>query len=790
MKTLTYAFRFLIRSKSYTLINLLGLAFSLACSIILMRYIHRELTVDTHCVDREQVIACLRDMHGNVYTASPMYMDSVYIKDEQVIKRCKMVIERNTNVVYDKQSYAMHSIATDSTFFQLFNYPLCEGEQKLDAPTDAIIMRDYAERIFGRESAIGKSLVFNGSNITIRGVIDKPVCKTTLQPDIVVSFQLKKNWNRMITEILHVLPITDLQAINSKTNVYSEGKQPTRWEFKPWKELYFDSRLKDTKELKDVLQFGNRTYLRILSIVVALLLFVGILNFVNLYMVFMMKRSKEYGIKKVFGLQKMPLFLQIWTENLLLAMVALLVAWLLVEITQVPMSRLMHDEIHYSAFDWQLSLAFVMVLPFITSVYPYIRYNYMSPMVSIRSISGNRHSVIVRMGFLFVQNIITVLLIVVSLYFNKHLQYLLQTPPGFQTENILRAELTHENYSSNPADFKVGYEERVNRMQLIRKRLDECPYIESWIADPASILEGGSEAILFNDKAQKLTVKILFATDEFFHIHDLKVLEGTLPETKDMELVVNKTALKAFGYSNREEAFLRAETPLWVNFENGKITEGGTSLLPVKAVLEDYYPGHLTEGIKPIVFIASKIASSLYLDKVYIKIKPGHDKDIIEYLRKIEEEVYHTDDFRYSWLADEVKALYKEDRQIATVYSVFALIAIAVSCLGLFGISLFDIRQRYREIAIRKVNGAGLKDLYRLLFKKYLLVLVASFVVATPLAYYLINRYTADFAVKAPIGIGIFAWALLLIVTISVGTLWWQIRKASNIDPAVVMKTE
>ena len=220
---------------------------------------------------------------------------------------------------------------------------------------------------------------------------------------------------------------------------------------------------------------------------------------------------------------------------------------------------------------------------------------------------------------------------------------------------------------------------------------------------------------------------------------------------------------------------------------NGKIIEGGTKPMPVTAVVKDYYSGHLTEGIKPIAYLVSANNS---LDRVYLKVKSGHEKDIIDYLKKIEQEVYHTDDFKYSWLADDVKALYKEDRQIATIYSVFAVIAIAVSCLGLFGISLFDIRQRYREIAIRKVNGAGLKDLYRLLFKKYLLVLVASFVVATPLAYYLIHRYTADFAVKASIGIGIFAWALLLIVTISVGTLWWQIRKAASIDPAVVMKTE
>ena len=121
---------------------------------------------------------------------------------------------------------------------------------------------------------------------------------------------------------------------------------------------------------------------------------------------------------------------------------------------------------------------------------------------------------------------------------------------------------------------------------------------------------------------------------------------------------------------------------------------------------------------------------------------------------------------------------------------VFALIAIAVSCLGLFGISLFDIRQRYREIAIRKAHGAGMKDLYQLLFRKYLTVLGVSFVVAVPLAYLLIYQYTADFVIKAPIGTGIFVTALLLVAFISLGTLYWQIRKAANINPSIVMKRE
>ena len=141
-------------------------------------------------------------------------------------------------------------------------------------------------------------------------------------------------------------------------------------------------------------------------------------------------------------------------------------------------------------------------------------------------------------------------------------------------------------------------------------------------------------------------------------------------------------------------------------------------------------------------------------------------------------------------MKDQVKAIYDEDRRVATIYTLFALIAIGIACLGLFGISLFDIRRRYREIAIRKAHGAGMKDLYQLLFKKYLLILGISFVVATPIAYYSIQQYTADFVVKAPVSIDIFIIALLLVALISMGTLWWQIRKAANIDPATVMKNE
>ena len=139
---------------------------------------------------------------------------------------------------------------------------------------------------------------------------------------------------------------------------------------------------------------------------------------------------------------------------------------------------------------------------------------------------------------------------------------------------------------------------------------------------------------------------------------------------------------------------------------------------------------------------------------------------------------------------DDVAALYKNARRIAMVYAIFACIGIIIICLGLFGISLFDIRQRYREIAIRKVNGALVKDLYLLLGCKYLVVLGSAFAVSIPLSCYLIYQYTKALVIKAPLSMNVFLIALLVVSCISLGTLCWQIKKASRIDPTKIMKIE
>ena len=169
---------------------------------------------------------------------------------------------------------------------------------------------------------------------------------------------------------------------------------------------------------------------------------------------------------------------------------------------------------------------------------------------------------------------------------------------------------------------------------------------------------------------------------------------------------------------------------------------------------------------------------------------PGKEKQLVDYLKKCREDIYNSNEFDYRWLKDDIRVLYQDDRRIATVFTLFATISIFVSALGLFGLSLFDIHQRYREVAIRKVNGARLRNLYSILFRKYIWIIGGATLLTMPLSYYLIYIYTSDFVVKTPVSISIFVIALLVVVAISAGTLFWQVNKAARINPAEIIKTE
>ena len=789
MKTLKYSWRFLMRSKSYTIINLLGLACSLACSIILMRYIHRELTVDTHCIDREHVYAICTNTEGNrgLSGLKQYNYDTISIDNRFVEAMTTYIPLEKDYVISGTNRIPARCLVTDSVFFQLFHYPIVQGKLSLTTPQSALLTEKYARKIFGNENPIGKILRYsNGKDITIEGIVGEPECKTTINFDIILSSKLSQHWERMNTELYRFLPGTDINAINKTGSVpryINDPEYDTRthtFSLISVKDIYWDGSLTDREPA--MFLSGNHSHLIILSGVCLLLLLTGILNFINLYLVALLRRGKEYGLKKVFGVCGKTLFANIWIENTLLVLSALLVSWLIIEIMSAPTEYLFDIHFSYTAFDGWLSASILLLLPVITSIYPYIKYNYTSPILSIRSIGVQSHSKHFRMFFLGAQYIITFLLVVLSLYFNRQLGMLLNTEPGFRTKNIMNVNLVYESKDFSSYTYESMQQRRQRVMQLDNE-LNACPFIELYEPSYENILTPTFGTNYLNNKGEKVFLNIHYATPAFFKLYDIKVIEGEIPdinkENRRTVFVVNKAALKALGYTSING--------VGVIEENQKKANANASLQPIVAVVEDYFEGHLTSGIKPTIYpVGARFSGDLY----QIAYTPGKKKEVIDFLRNLEYKLYGSEDFEYTFLEDDIKAMYTQDRQTATIYSIFAGMAIIISSLGLLGISLFDIRQRYREIAIRKVNGASAKDLYRLLFRKYITVLIIAFVIAIPLACYLINTYTQDFAVRAPVSIDIFIISLLLVIIISLGTLAYQIQKAAYINPTQIMKTE
>lgn len=788
MKTLKHAIRYLFRSKTYTTINLIGLSFSLACCLLLVHYIHRELTVDTHCADRENIYAVKMNMQGNSYLGEIKDKQSVGIDVSSIKNSTRILPSQNDFIINGEHRFVTRTLGIDSLFFKFFDYKLLQGTTDMDIPESVWLMKDFADKVFGKENPVGKVIGYsNGKELLVKGILNQPENKTSINFDILVPISFVGG-NMTPMEFYSFTEGTDVSKLNMEGNKQHKlypsdaDSREFTFEFIPVKDVYLDQSLK--RELTDMIYGGNRFYLMITTGVCLLLFVTGLLNFVNIYLITLLKRGKEYGLKRVFGASGRNVFLQIWTENFLLMALSLVIAWLFMEIMIIPLGDMLDITYEYKMFDFLSALAILIVVPILTSIYPYWKYSNTSPVLSIRSVSLSISSVRMRKVFLSVQYVLTFLLLSMSFYFNNQLEVMLNTEPGFRTKDVIIANLVYE--SKDFQSYTPEYmQQRMQRVSAIDAKLSSCPDIEQWEASYIDILNGDYESNFFNGEGQKFTLNMRLASPCFFDLYDIRFQECASGDKLSFDgafcvAVLNRAAMDLLGYDNIQGAVITEETPM---MSRGR----QNATFPVVAVVEDYYGGHLSLGKKPTVFFVMENISG---DFYQIACVPGKVKNVLSYLEKVEKDVYGSGDFSYTMLEDDVAKLYANDRRIANIYTVFAIVAIVVSCLGLFGISLFDMRQHYKEIAIRKINGAGFKEINLMFLRKYLMLLIISFIVSIPLSLMLIFSYTDNFVVKAPVGIDIFLLAFVIVTVISLGTLYWQVHKAASINPAETIKTE
>ena len=797
MKHVLLSLRTIFRFKTYTGINVVGLALSLACVFILVRYIHQEMTVN-HFVpelDRTFLTAEVKE-DGSVRLSSSWNPNKDVefrspLDDPSVERYSRFILLGEDFIETGGSRYNLNSLVVDTSFFQLIPYPCLEGTMRL-APNDALITHTFAKRIFGKESPIGKEFTTStGKLVRVVGVVGQPSTKSSFQFDMVFSTELT-DWSRVPYEVVRLYRPEDVVALNKKNakpmKLSYTMDEEIFYRMYPLRELYLNQEVQIY--VKTFLR-GNTDVLKLLALVSGLILLVGLFNYVNLYTVVMQKRGKELGIKQIFGASKKQIFGQLYVENMCLNGIALLVVWLIVEVTrQVVATKYGIPVQSDSGFDWLLSGSVLFVLPFLTALYPFWKYTHAVPVRSLHSVFVGGKSLASRFVFLFFQYIITFCLVVAAIYLSRQLYFLLHTDVGYQAENVIQCRIWREN----PSLYSMSIEEHDKEMAkakstcaLIEKRLQESPLLTGFVyGEPPYQLSGPLHFKAEN--GEETDAFYLYTDKKYMELFGFRVTEGRTwndgDELVQYKVIANRAFLHALHIKDWRTEKVTPNRRLWWNsFERLNTPQPHE----IVGVMEDFRSGHLSGGNQPIVFVFNEGDPR---DALYISFVPGKQKEAIAYLKQVYAEAIGSGEFEYSLVTDEIAKLHAEDRKVMLVIITFALIAVGISCLGLFGLSLYDIRQRYREIGLRKVHGAQVGDIYRLLIKKYVYVLLLAYLVGSTVAYLSIERYMETFVHRAPLSFWIFLVAGALVALVALLTLYEQVRRASRINPADVIKRE
>lgn len=808
MKNFLIALRTLKHYRLYSVVNILGLAMSLACTIVISRYVYREMTVDGFNENLDRIYTILRQdkESGKSQMQFPWNPnnDAGYIDpfaDPAILVATEVrTIPDDSFKIGDKQ-FNVKLMSVDSNFFKIFDYELSLGDRQsvLKDPTAAIISPEFAATHFAGQDPMGKTMIHSsGREVVVKGVMKTPSRKALINFDIVVNEMLQKHWSNISVGFALAAPNVDLDQLNENHKEFMEmasWKSSQRFQFVPLKDLCFNS---EYLPRDDMWNAGQRSNLMVLSVVALLVFLIGIFNFINIYTVLMLRRSREIGVQKVFGASTFAIVRTVYVENLVMIALSVALGWVVIELCKgMIASKIGIPQVGSWDFDIGLTVAIMLVLPILTTIYPYFKYRYAKPITSLRTVAGGRSSIISRAVFLVLQYIITIVMIIVSLFFVRQLNFMLSTDLGINTDNIIKAKMwpSVTSYDRNLTDqqWQAEKEREDRNIQYIKQQMDASPLFVQWCYGniPINLGESSGSGFSYNGGQFKDLV-VVSASPAWFDMFGVKYLNGeqfndTVNTWKDYKLIATPAAMNMMGATDfRNSAFQPQKRRWWSSMPDA----GDMSKNPPYAVIglvSDLRTEHLSRSTLPIVFTYDD--GSPQYDFLLARIVEGKQAEAIDFIRKIYDKTVGGQ-FEYSFAKHEVEAMYEADRQVSTIYMIFAVIAIFISSLGLFSLSLYNVQQRYREIAIRRVNGATVREIVVMLLRKYYLLLGVSFVIAMPVAWFAIDWYMKDFATKASLSWWIFVVAALVTAAISLLTLIYQTLKAARTNPSVAMKSE
>ena len=796
---LKIAFRNIKKHKGYSAINVAGLAIGMACCILIMLYVFDELSFDKFHENHDRIYRVTRkwfnadgvvNLHlGHVAPPVAPLLENDFpeiIHAVRIIRVGGLLVGKDT-AFYEESRFFF----AEEDLFKVFSFDMITGdpETALRDPFSVVITDQMAERYFGTEDPIGKSVTIQASSqkadMKVTGIIKPLPHNSHFHADFLGSFKTYEavvgdeelqRWssNNYATYLL-MSEGYDINHLKSQLDPFIDrhyGKdrsQQTKLELQRLTDIHLYSHLDSEIEAN-----SDITYVYVFSIIALFILLIACVNFMNLATARSAGRAKEVGLRKVIGAQKPQLIRQFLSESIITAIISLLIALGLVFLILPKFNQFVGRNLSLNtSANMPLFLSLFLIAIFVglvSGIYPAV---FLSAFKPIRVLKGNLDAG--KKGFSFrtvlvvFQFAISIILIVCVGIVSSQLNYMQTRNLGFDEEHVVVLP-------SSPS--------MISRLEGFKTRLLQNPNILSVSAakrvPSGRLLDSGGARLLSGETSQPIDFRIanLLVDHDYIPTFKMEMAAGRnfsreMGTDPTQAFILNETAAKRIGWESPEEAIGKG---FGYGRRNGQII----------GVVKDFHFESLHQEISPIVMYLS----SSDMAQISIRIGPENIPQTMAFLKDIWAEMRPNYPFSYYFIDENFDRLYRAEEKLGRIFSYFAFLSVLIGCLGLFGLASYSAERRTKEIGIRKVLGASPTGITFLLSKEFTKWVLLANVIAWPAAYLIMSRWLQNFAYRSGIGIGTFLLAGGIAWTIAFLTVSYQAVKASTADPVKALKYE
>jgi putative ABC transport system permease protein len=779
------AFRNIIRHKAYSTINIAGLAIGMACSILILLWVQNELSYDRFNTNAPQIYRIVAEASGFKVAVNPAGMPRGIKQQLPAIKNTTRTLPGYNLFEVGTRKFSEGRIYyVDSTFLDVFSFQLVKGDRKtaLNRVDGILITEDMAKKYFGKEDPIGKTMrKDNNKTMMVTGILANVPANSHLQFDFLMplssiaqeNYDLKNDvwdnynfYNYVQLDKNYAPTAANIKKLENQINAIYKKRIDfiqVKFQLQPLADIHLHSNFQ-----VDIAGHGNMQYVNIFFIVAIFILIVACINFMNLATARSARRAKEVGLRKTVGAVRGQLIYQFLGESILISFFALVLAIGLVLAFLPLFNSVAGKSLAINFLDAKLLLGLVgiaVLTGLISGSYPAL---FLSGFVPVKVLKGNVKTMggnlIFRNTLVVTQFIVSIVLLAGTLVVYNQLQFIRKRNMGFDKENLMYMYFTGDMWKNK---------------QALESELQRNPATANFTFsnDLPTNLFSGTINIDWpgKDPKSQVVVPSMDMAENFVDVFQMKLLSGRgfSKEFKgdSTSFVVNEKAVQMMGMK--------------VDNAVGKPLKFQDVQGTIVGVVKDFNFKPVQQPIGPLV-----IRRNTYGGIVMIRTKPGNTEAAISALGKIARQLNPAYPFAYSFVDQELANMYKGEQQMGKLFNIFAVLAIFISCMGLYGLSAFTTEQRTKEIGVRKVLGASVFNIVYLLSTGITRLIFIAMVIAVPVSWFAINSWLKGFAYHVDLGWLVFVIACLSALAIAWLTVSYESVKAAVSNPVKSLRAE